>query len=85
MVYAESGGVPAFTTVLAAKSEENPMFGALSLAVGNFGKAALPMAGYYQDIVCENLANAWSGTLSVEDSLEQLQQECEDEKESRGL
>lgn len=85
MVYAESGGVPAFTSVLDTKADENPMFGALGLTVGSFGRAALPMSGYYQDIVCENLANAWSGTLSVEESLEQLQQECEEEKESRGL
>lgn len=84
-IYAESGGVPAFSSVLNAGADENPMFGALVSAVGNYGRSADPMAGYYQDIVCENLANAWSGSVSVEESLEQLQQECVDEKENRGL
>jgi multiple sugar transport system substrate-binding protein len=84
-IYAESGGVPAYSSILEGMAGENPMFGALGSVVGDYGRAVLPMAGYYQDIVCENLANAWSGAVSVEESLEQLQQECVEEKESRGL
>jgi multiple sugar transport system substrate-binding protein len=84
-IYAEAGGVPAFTSVLGGMADENQMFGALSVVVGEYGRPVMPTAGYYQEMVIENLANAWSGTISLEESLEQLQKECLNEKESRGL
>jgi multiple sugar transport system substrate-binding protein len=84
-VYAEAGGVPAFSSILNGMADQNPMFGALSAVLGEYGRAVQPMAGYYQDIVIENLANAWAGAVSVEESLEVLQEEAVAEKENRGL
>ncbi|MBN1267197.1 MAG: extracellular solute-binding protein [Anaerolineales bacterium] len=84
-VYAEAGGVPAHAAVLSGMAGENLMFGALSEVVGNYGRPVLPQAGYFQDMVIENLANGWSGSVSLEEALQQLQDDATIEKESRGL
>jgi len=84
-LYAESGGIPPAATVLNAMGDVRPDFPAMSRAVDMYGRSLNPYAGFYEDILCENLANAWAGNVSIEESLKQAQADCLAEKEKRGL
>jgi len=78
-LYAEAGGIPPHTTVLASMSDVRPDFGYMVDIVGKYGRNLPPTAGIIEDIACQDLSNAWTGVMPIEDALKSLQTNCEDE------
>ena len=50
--------------------------------VAKYGRTMPPTAGIIEDMACQDLSNAWSGVVSIEDALKSLQTNCEDEMAS---
>ncbi len=78
-LYAEAGGIPPHTTVLNEMSEQRPDFGYMVDVVGKYGKNLPPTAGIIEDLACQDLSNAWTGVVSIEDGLKSLQANSEEE------
>lgn len=72
-LYAEAGGIPPVESVLNSMAETRPDFVEMAKDVSESGKNLPPTAGIIENMVCENLSNAWSGDVSIEEALKTLQ------------
>jgi hypothetical protein len=72
-------------SILSVATDEHPEFPMISSTVADYGRALSPVTGVYEDIVCENLSNAWSGQVPVDTAIQQMQADCVAEKQKRGL
>jgi len=84
-MYAQYGGIPPVESILSVATEAHPEFPMISSMVAEYGRALSPVTGVYEEIVAENLSNAWSGQVPVDTAIEQMQSDCVAEKEKRGL
>ncbi|HEX2980087.1 MAG TPA: extracellular solute-binding protein [Anaerolineaceae bacterium] len=78
-LYAEAGGIPPVESVLNGMADTRPDFAEMVKDVADSGKNLPPTAGIIETMVCENLSNAWSGDVAVEDALADLQSAAEEE------
>lgn len=78
-LYAEAGGIPPYTSVLASMSDARPDFGDMVEIVEKYGRNLPATAGIIEDMACQDLSNAWTDAAPIEESLKNLQKNSEDE------
>jgi len=84
-MYAAAGGLPPVESILSVATTTHPEFPMIASTTAKYGRALSPVTGVYEDIVCENLSNAWSGQVAVDTAIKQMQADCVAEKQKRGL
>jgi multiple sugar transport system substrate-binding protein len=84
-MYAAAGGLPPVESILSVATATHPEFPMIASTTAKYGRALSPVTGVYEDIVAENLSNAWSGQVPVDTAIKQMQADCLAEKQKRGL
>jgi multiple sugar transport system substrate-binding protein len=77
--YAKAGGIPPMEKILTGMADTRPDFAEMAKDVTATGKNLPPTAGIIENMVCENLSNAWNGDVEIPEALSELQKAAEEE------